>query len=436
MASAGLYADRAPGSASPFTPPGQQAALGSLPRSPRDGGGDGAPEDDASPRAAAPEPFATPGSVAGCAAYLEPVLAELGLAQWQLRGGEPAALLNALYELVRAHQDGAAAREKTAEELSRLRLDVRIADRTIQRLQGQSEAKAQEAGGLAIKLRQLDAWYREEAERWGGEREQLARRAAQLEQRHVQFQHELRRKDGEFERLQKQLAARLSAGGRRSSGACAAAGARGTSGGGRCASSGGGARTPPLGGGLGDTRRATKAELEEMVKRAAEAHEEDRRELAADNTALRKALRELEREHADLLNAGGQPAAAPACCGADAAAAADALAAMRSRLEALRVRKQRVVGPGAGALGGLAELQAHAQSAGERLLLAKLVEASQIMEQQEAVGGGAAAAARRAVLRALCAPRQLADSAAAPPLPHAGADARAQGGPGGCAGQP
>jgi hypothetical protein len=32
-----------------------------------------------------------------------------------------------------------------------------------------------------------------------------------LEQRHVQFQHELRRKDTEFEKLQKQLAARLGA---------------------------------------------------------------------------------------------------------------------------------------------------------------------------------------------------------------------------------
>lgn len=60
-------------------------------------------------------------------------------------------------------------------------------------------------------LRQLDAWYRDETERWAAERDQLAKKCAQMEQRHVQFQHELRRKDTEFEKLQKQLAARLGA---------------------------------------------------------------------------------------------------------------------------------------------------------------------------------------------------------------------------------
>jgi hypothetical protein len=62
-----------------------------------------------------------------------------------------------------------------------------------------------------LQLRQLDAWYRDETERWAAERDQLAKKCAQLEQRHVQFQHELRRKDTEFEKLQKQLAARLGA---------------------------------------------------------------------------------------------------------------------------------------------------------------------------------------------------------------------------------
>jgi 4-diphosphocytidyl-2C-methyl-D-erythritol kinase len=62
-----------------------------------------------------------------------------------------------------------------------------------------------------VQLRQLDAWYRDETDRWAAERDQLAKKCAQLEQRHVQFQHELRRKDTEFEKLQKQLAGRLGA---------------------------------------------------------------------------------------------------------------------------------------------------------------------------------------------------------------------------------
>jgi hypothetical protein len=38
------------------------------------------------------------------------------------------------------------------DELQRLKVDVKTADKTIQRLQCQSEQKAQEAGGLNIKV--------------------------------------------------------------------------------------------------------------------------------------------------------------------------------------------------------------------------------------------------------------------------------------------
>lgn len=77
-------------------------------------------------------------------------------------------------------------------------------------------------------LRQLDAWYREETDRWANERDELCRRAAQLEQRHTQFQHELRRRDVEHERLQKHLAGQLQVAERRRAGA-AGAGAGGIS---------------------------------------------------------------------------------------------------------------------------------------------------------------------------------------------------------------
>lgn len=64
---------------------------------------------------------------------------------------------------------------------------------------------------LVLQLRQLDAWYRDETARWTNEREELCRKSTQLEQRHVQFQHELRRRDAEFERLQKHLAKQVTA---------------------------------------------------------------------------------------------------------------------------------------------------------------------------------------------------------------------------------
>jgi Tfp pilus assembly protein FimV len=46
------------------------------------------------------------------------------------------------------------------------------------------------------------------------EREELARKCAQYEQRHVQFQHELRRRDAEYARLQQHLGGALATAGR------------------------------------------------------------------------------------------------------------------------------------------------------------------------------------------------------------------------------
>jgi hypothetical protein len=66
-----------------------------------------------------------------------------------------------------------------------------------------------------LQLRQLDAWYRDETDRWASEREELCRKCSQLEQRHTQWQHELRRRDVEFERLQKHLATQITAAERR-----------------------------------------------------------------------------------------------------------------------------------------------------------------------------------------------------------------------------
>lgn len=74
---------------------------------------------------------------------------------------------------------------------------------------------------------------------------------------------------------------------------------------------------------------------------------------------------------------GSPPAAARAPAAGHPAAA---LHRMHNNLQALRVRKQRVTGGTP-----LTELQQQAESASERLLLAKLQEAGRIMEEQESV---------------------------------------------------
>lgn len=378
----------------------------------------------------APTSFATTESLSRCAQYLEPILRDLGLKQCQLLEGDAVAAINCLYDLVQQHQRMQEGREQVQEQLHKVKVDVKVANKTIQRLQGQVEAKEQEVGALNIKLRQLDSWYRDETERWGNEREELCKKCGQLEQRHVQFQHELRRRDAEFERLQKHLAGQVAATERRrrtsSSGSGASSAASSSSmvltsagAGSRHGSRGPAASTKAGSSSQLDTKRISKAELEDLYKRSVEVFESEKQTLESDNAALRKALHSLEREHMELLNknhsgarcsaagnssdcraglssssnsansdsgttqlpggSSGSPSAAMQSAAALAAAdPAAALHRMHANLQALKVRKQRVTGGTP-----LTELQQQAESASERLLLAKLQEAGRIMEEQE-----------------------------------------------------
>lgn len=78
--------------------------------------------------------------------------ADLGLKQWQLHGGDPAASLNSLYELVQRQQDLMHSKEQMQEEMQKLRVDLKTADKAVQRLKCQNDQQAQEAGGLNIKV--------------------------------------------------------------------------------------------------------------------------------------------------------------------------------------------------------------------------------------------------------------------------------------------
>lgn len=370
--------------------------------------------------------FATPDNLSSCVQYLEPILQDLGLKQWQLHDGSPVAAVNRLYELVQQHQRVQEAREVAQDELHKAKVDAKVSNKTIQRLQGQVEAKQQELGALNIKLRQLDAWYRDETERWSAEREELCRKCGQLEQKHTQWQHELRRRDLEFEKLQKHLGTQISASERRRRVSSSGTGTGGSGGNSSTMVLGSGgtgkgsssntrsSRTPPnsaraAGGAasssLVDTKRMPKGDVEDLYRRTVEAFEAQRLGLESENAALRKALHSLEDEHKELLNrthsgarcsgagdssdclhgssplaaggnsSDGSPAAATALAGADPAAA---LHRMHTNLQALKVRKQRVTGTTP-----LSDLQQQAESASERLLLAKLQEAGRIMEEQE-----------------------------------------------------
>lgn len=88
-----------------------------------------------------------------------PCAADLGLQQWQLQDGEATAILNSLHELVHVHQQLLSSREDLQDELHRMRVEAKTADKTIQRLQASNDQKTQELGGVNIKASSSSACW-------------------------------------------------------------------------------------------------------------------------------------------------------------------------------------------------------------------------------------------------------------------------------------
>lgn len=374
-------------------------------------------------------PFATPSTVGECLAFLQPGLEAAGvtarLPDWTAAGADPnaamASVLNAAYELLRLLQRSGEQRKRQDELLDRLRAEARTADRAAQQLRGQSEQREQEAASLKIKLRQLDSWYRSEVDRWGAERDEIARRNTQLEQRHTQFVHELRRKDAEFERLQGKLRATL----RATSGVCVSSDDPYSS----SSSSSAHQQQHPA-------RRTSSIDYDPTRRTSSIDHSGNTPQQLR-NAAHRRssgggagvggagvggarpgALRRSSATGPGQAAVAASPASAtPAAATAGAptpplppAPVASSCGAtwheVSAKLAALRVRAQRVAASGSGqasvGAGGagdpLSALSHQASSQHERLLVAKLVEASSIMQEQEqalkaaieALAGGAA----------------------------------------------
>eukprot|EP00879_Flechtneria_rotunda_P030342 GHRR01032965.1.p1 GENE.GHRR01032965.1~~GHRR01032965.1.p1 ORF type:complete len:462 (+),score=153.04 GHRR01032965.1:420-1805(+) len=324
--------------------------------------------------------------------------AEVGLQQCQLQGGDAVAAINILYEVVHLYHSTLGSKEALQDEVHKLQVDVKTANKRIERLQCQNEERAQEAGSLTIKLRQLEGWYRDEVDRCNRERNELSKKCEDLKQRHVQFQHELRRKDGEHEKLQKRLLVAVSGTERRRSSSSNGSSGRismsrrdsvGTSNG----SGSHGHTTVPAAHPV-DARRATKAQLEQHHKAVVDAYEDSKQVLEQDNAALRSALQRLEAEHREMLNkaqitsihkvdSGSSDSSSGDTPSSTATAAPGPIAAlqhMHSQLKALEVRKQRITAHAQAFQ--LQDLQS-VRSAKERLLLVQLLEASKIINEQE-----------------------------------------------------
>lgn len=127
--------------------------------------------------------------------------------------------------------------------------------------------------------------HRDEVQHLVSERDELARRCSQLDQRHHQFQHEIRRKEVEFEKLQGKLKNILTENKRRENRASLEI-----------------ANLHKQRNGSLRRTASTRVEQEEVQKRVVEAYEAKRDELEEENAALRRALTEIQKEHKNLMN--------------------------------------------------------------------------------------------------------------------------------------
>jgi len=95
--------------------------------------------------------------IINCQIMMPPCAADLGLQQWQLQGREATAVRNSLHELVHVHQQLLSSKEELQDELHRMSVEAKTADKTIQRLQDSNDQKAQDLGGLHIKASNCSA---------------------------------------------------------------------------------------------------------------------------------------------------------------------------------------------------------------------------------------------------------------------------------------
>ncbi|EFN57131.1 hypothetical protein CHLNCDRAFT_51197 [Chlorella variabilis] len=274
---------------------------------------------DGSDGAGAPELmeglYASESTLHSSVAFLRNTLAGLGFCQdLNLLSTEPSDVVstcNTIYGLLLQHQKDCKFREQLKQDMHRLRLDMGVADKERGRLEARLAAKEREIGGLTNKAKAAGEQHREELKAAKKEAEDLQKKASGrgwvtgCERRIVQMQHEIKRKEKEYERLQERLAHYLADKKRSEKAALDMAGkltqqlqARL----GWCGVWGWGWRADQAGarGGRGGAAAALRSD--EGLKAVVAAYEAKQVELGKENRDLKAALASLQAEYKDVLN--------------------------------------------------------------------------------------------------------------------------------------
>ncbi|KAL4425210.1 hypothetical protein ABPG75_009226 [Micractinium tetrahymenae] len=237
--------------------------------------------------------YASEDTLHSSVAFLRNTLTGLGFCQdLNLLSPQPSDVVstcNTIYGLLLQHQKDCRFREQLKQDMHRLRLDVTAADKERSRLEGRLAAREREIGALTNKGKAASEQHREELKAAKKDADELQKKVTGCERRIVQLQHEMKRKEKEYERLQERLSHYLSDKRKNDKAVLDMAGKL----------------TQQLaggGGGGGGARISAAARSDEGLKAVVTAYEAKQAELGKENKDLKAALASLQAEYKEALN--------------------------------------------------------------------------------------------------------------------------------------
>lgn len=209
---------------------------------------------------------------------------------------------NVIYGLLLQHQKDIKFKDQLKQELQKARLDVQTAEKDRSKLEARLGAKEREIGGITNKARAGDEARREEVTRLRRENEDLQKRNMGYERRVVQMQHEIKRKEKDYERLQERLSHYLADKRRSDTAALDMAGKLSQG----LASGAIGAGALGINASMSSSQQQQLSRTQrsdEGLKAVVAAYESKQAELARENKDLKSALSSLQAEYKTAINA-------------------------------------------------------------------------------------------------------------------------------------
>eukprot|EP00742_Colponemidia_sp_Colp-10_P006537 GILJ01007006.1.p1 GENE.GILJ01007006.1~~GILJ01007006.1.p1 ORF type:complete len:543 (-),score=104.26 GILJ01007006.1:34-1662(-) len=193
------------------------------------------------------------------------------------------ATLNCIFALLRQRQADMEFRSDIAEKLGRLESDKHMMYQTNTRLQNQLASLEAELGSCRAKAQADERRFKADKDRIQLERDELIRLNTSLQHKDAQYQHELRKREREYGRLQEQLRKVLSDRDKESKAGMDLLNALQRDGGKR------------------GTWKNNKKGEEDFYKMVVRVYETKQAELISENEELRKSLQNLQEELKELL---------------------------------------------------------------------------------------------------------------------------------------